>query len=80
MKKLVILFLLLLAPIMSGCKTTKIRTEVKYILPPKPQRKELTAPKELKDYAEIINYYEHLVQEWEAWGNTVSDMVNYRVE
>lgn len=76
MKKLVILFLLLLAPIMTGCKTTEIRTEVKYILPPKPQRKELQAPQTLKDYAEIINYYEHLVQEWEAWGNTVTLMVD----
>ena len=75
MKKLVILFLLLLLPIMSGCKTTEIRTVTKYVLPPKPQRKELTAPKELKDYAEIINYYEHLVQEWDAWGNVVSEMV-----
>ena len=77
MKKLVILFLLLLAPIMTGCKTTEKTTEIKtvYVLPPKPQRKELTAPKELKDYAEIINYYEHLVQEWEQWGDTVSNMV-----
>ena len=75
MKKLVILFLLLLAPIMTGCKTTEKIIETKYILPPKPQRKELTAPKELKDYAEIINYYEHLVQEWESWGAVVSDMV-----
>lgn len=75
MKKLVILFLLLLAPIMTGCKTTEKIIETKYVLPPKPQRKKLQAPQSLKDYAEIINYYEHLVQEWEAWGDTVSNMV-----
>ena len=75
MKKLVILFLLLLAPIRTGCKTTEKIIETKYVLPPKPQRKKLQAPQSLKDYAEIINYYEHLVQEWEAWGDTVSNMV-----
>ena len=56
MKKLAILFLLLFLPIITGCKTTEIRTV--YVLPPKPQRKTLQAPQELKDYAEIINYYE----------------------
>ena len=60
---------------MTGCKTTEKIIETKYVLPPKPQRKELQAPQSLKDYAEIINYYEHLVQEWENWGNTVSAMV-----
>lgn len=73
MKKLLILLVLLLLPIMTGCKTTEIKTV--YVLPPKPQRKELQVPQELKDYAQIINYYEHLVQEWENWGNTVSSMV-----
>ena len=75
MKKLATLFLLLLLPIMTGCKTTEKIIETKYILPPKPQRKELQAPQSLKDYAEIINYYEHLVQEWESWGCIVSDMI-----
>lgn len=70
MKKLVILLVLLFLPIMTGCKTTEIRTV--YVLPPKPQRKTLQAPQELKDYAEIINYYEHLVEQWELWGDTVS--------
>ena len=75
MKKSVLLLALLLAPIMTGCKTTEKIVETKYVLPPKPQRKQLTAPQSLKDYAEIINYYEHLVQEWESWGDTVSNMV-----
>ena len=72
MKKLVILLVLLFLPIMTGCKTTEKIVQIKYVLPPKPQRKELQAPQELKDYAEIINYYEHLVREWELWGDTVT--------
>ena len=70
MKKLLILLVLLFLPIMTGCKTTEIKTV--YVLPPKPQRKTLQAPQELKDYAEIINYYEHLVEQWELWGDTVT--------
>ena len=73
MKKLLILFLLLLAQIMTGCKTTEIKTV--YVLPPKPQRKELQNPHTIPEYAQIVNYYEHLVQEWEIWSNTVSNMV-----
>jgi hypothetical protein len=45
-----------------------------YVLPPKPQRKEIQAPQNLQDYAQIINYYEHLVEEWEAWGELVEEM------
>jgi hypothetical protein len=26
----------------------------------------------VKDVAELINYYEHLVQEWEKWGDKVT--------
>lgn len=73
MKKLATLLVLLFLPIMTGCKTTEIRTV--YVLPPRPQRQELTMPESLKDYAQILNYYEHLVQEWEQWGDTVSLMV-----
>ena len=57
--------------IMAGCRTTK-QKESKTELPPKPERQELEAPQSLKDCAEIINYYECLVEEWEAWGETVS--------
>lgn len=32
-------------------------------------------PESVKDYAQILNYYEHLVQEWEQWGDAVSKMV-----
>ena len=53
--------------IITGCRTTRIKIE----LPPKPQREEKEAPKDLKEIAELLNYYEHLVQQWEAWGSTV---------
>ncbi len=31
---------------------------------------------ELADYAEIINYYEHLVQKWENWGEIVKKILD----
>ena len=39
-------------------------------LPPKPQREELAEPQSMQDIAYILNYYEHLVEEWEQWGET----------
>ena len=75
MKKLVILFLLLFLPIMTGCKTTEKIIQTKYVLPPKPQRKEIQAPQTVQDYAKILNYYEHLVEEWEAWSILVEKTV-----
>lgn len=51
----------------TGCRTTKIEIE----LPPKPQREEMEAPKDLKGIAEVLNYYEHKLQEWEAWADSV---------
>ena len=74
MKKFKILSMTLLLLIIASCKTTRQDASA-VILPPKPQRQELTTPESLKDYAQIINYYEHLVQEWEQWGDTVSLMV-----
>ena len=53
---------------------SKPKKEIK--LPPKPQRQELESPTNLKECAEMIVYYEALVEEWESWGETVSDMVN----
>ena len=58
---------------MTGCRSNKI--EKVYVLPPKPQRKEIQAPQDLQDYAQIINYYEHLVEEWEAWSICVEEML-----
>lgn len=59
---------------MSGCKSTKTND---FKLPPKPERQELEIPEKitLKDCAYIINYYEHLVQEWEEWGEAVSFII-----
>jgi hypothetical protein len=31
----------------------------------------LKAPQDIKDLADLLNYYEHLVQQWEEWGSTV---------
>ena len=67
--------MLLFLPIMTGCKTTEKIIQVKYVLPPKPQRKELQAPQTIQDYAQILNYYEHLVQLWEEWSDCVSKMI-----
>ena len=51
----------------TGCRTTRIEIE----LPPKPQREEIETPKDLKGIAEDLNYYEHKLQEWEAWADSV---------
>ena len=59
---------------MTGCVTTRIT------LPPKPERSELEKPGNVKEMAQIINYYEHLVREWELWGDTVEAMVEDRKE
>lgn len=62
--------MILLPLTIQGCKTTKVEKEI--TLPPKPQRQELKAPQDIKDVADILNYYEHLVEEWEEWGDTVT--------
>ena len=54
---------------MQGCRTDRIEKEI--TLPPKPQRQELKTPQDLKDVAELLNYYEHLVEEWEEWSKSV---------
>lgn len=61
--------MILLPLIITGCKTTKIEKEI--VLPPKPQRQELKSPESLSDLADVLNYYEHLVQDWENWGERV---------
>ena len=62
--------MILLPLTIQGCKTTKVENEIE--LPPKPQRQELKAPQDLKDITELLNYYEHLVEQWEEWGETVT--------
>lgn len=61
---------ILLVLITTGCRTTK-QKEKEIVLPPKPVREEIEAPTDLKGVAELLNYYEHLVQQWEAWGTSV---------
>ena len=58
---------------MTGCATTP--KDNKIALPPKPKREEITVPDSVKGYALLINYYEHLVEQWELWGETVETMV-----
>ena len=69
-----ILLTILFPLITLGCKTTKIEESV--TLPPKPQRRELKEPESIQDIANALNYYEHLVQEWETWGDSVEKIVS----
>lgn len=32
-------------------------------------------PTNLKEIADLLNYYEHLVQQWETWGEITTRMV-----
>lgn len=45
-------------------------------LPPRPERKELPPPESLKDLANALNYYEFLLEDWEAWYETVILIIN----
>lgn len=67
--------MILLPLIITGCRTTKIEKEI--VLPPKPQRQELKEPDSLSDIVQALNYYEHLVQQWENWGATVEIILTY---
>ena len=60
--------------IITGCKTTKEAEKIE--LPPKPERELIEAPKDLKGIAELLNYYEHKLQEWEAWSDTVEKLID----
>lgn len=72
MKKSLILSMLFLLLIMAGCKSTA-KNEI--TLPPKPTRSVMPEINSLKDLANVINYYEHLVEQWEEWGDTVTLMI-----
>ena len=58
----------------TGCVSNKAEKQI--VLPPEPERQEQKAPETTKDLAKLLNYYEHLVQEWEAWGERVKNIVN----
>ena len=67
------LLLVLLALTMTGCVS---KPQAEHELPPMPERMEQKVPQDLKDYALLLNYYEHLLQEWEAWGERVTNIVD----
>lgn len=60
--------------ITTGC-ISKPAPQAQIILPPKPQRVEQKEPTDLKEIAELLNYYEHLVQQWETWGEVTTRLV-----
>ena len=74
MKKYTVLSVILFLLITLGCKTTKVEESV--TLPQKPHRQELKEPESIQDIANLLNYYEHLVQEWENWGDSVETIVS----
>lgn len=60
-----VLSLILSIAIMSGCAS--VRTE----LPERPRREPIQKIETTQDVVDALNYYEHLVEEWEAWADTV---------
>lgn len=63
----------LLALTMTGCASKPKAPEK--VLPPMPERSELAPIETTADLVEALNYYEHLVQEWEAWGETARAII-----
>ena len=59
----------------TGC-VSKPAVKSEIILPPKPERTEQKEPETLADVANLLNYYEHLVQEWELWGEITTSLVD----
>ena len=75
MKKLTVLFLILLTLTITGCKTIEY-IYPDYELPVEPQREILQQPETLQDLALIINYYDSLVSKWEQWAVSVKDIID----
>jgi len=59
-----------------GCKTTKVQNEIE--LPPKPERVEQKEPESLSDLADLLNYYEHLVEQWENWAGSAEKLIKQK--
>lgn len=57
----------------TACKSPP---KVEPMLPPEPQRKTLSSPSSIREYAEIIAYYDELVCEWELWAETAKEIIS----
>ena len=68
--------MILLPLTIQGCKTTKAENEIE--LPPKPERVEQKEPESLSDLADLLNYYEHLVQDWELWADRAEKLIKQK--
>ena len=68
----------LLLLITTGCTTSTNTVDI--TLPPKPARSEIGEVKTLSDFARVLNYYETLVEQWEAWGDSVDGILNDNVQ
>ena len=68
--------MILLPLTIQGCKTTKVQNEIE--LPPKPERVEQKEPETLSDLADLLNYYEHLVQDWELWADCAEKLIKQK--
>ena len=64
----------LLALTTSAC-VTKGKKDKTPQLPPMPVRQEIAEIETTADLVDALNYYEHLVQEWEAWGEIARQIV-----
>lgn len=77
MRKWLIFLIIFATLITAGCRTTR---EIAAVLPPRPQRQEI----EPTDFGEksalyMLTYYEHLVREWESWGESVANIDGIRI-
>ena len=68
--------MILLPLIIQGCKTTKVENEIE--LPPKPERVEQKVPESLSDLADLLNYYEHLVEQWDNWADRAEKLIKQK--
>lgn len=78
MKNPLKLLLILSVLTIVNCKTIEyVEIVPEYEFDNPPVRSELEEPETVKDLANIIIYYENLVSEWESWGISVYDTLEY---
>lgn len=77
MRKWLIFLIIFATLITAGCRTTR---EIVAVLPPRPRRQEIGATDfDEKSALYMLTYYEHLVREWEAWGESVANIDGIRI-